>query len=94
MGPLNHKPIAVLVGAAPLACDSGTQRGQRLVWGGRGRVRAALSRAAVGATRYKPVIRAFSRRRLAAGQAKKVALTAYMHTLLTILNTLVHHRAP
>ena len=35
LGRLNRKQIAALVGVAPLACDSGTLRGKRVVWGGR-----------------------------------------------------------
>ena len=35
LGRLNRKRIAALVGVAPLARDSGTRRGTRLVWGGR-----------------------------------------------------------
>jgi transposase len=39
-------------------------------------------------------IAAFSRRLCAAGKPKKVALTACMHTLLTILNAIVRQAAP
>jgi len=42
LGTLSHKQIAALVGVAPLARDSGTLRGKRLVWGGRASVRTAL----------------------------------------------------
>lgn len=94
LGTLDRKRIAALVGLAPVACDSGTLRGKRLVWGGRGRVRAALYMAALTATRHNPVLRAFYGRLLAAGKAKKVALTAAMHKLLLILNAIVHTRTP
>jgi transposase len=42
LGQLGRKQIAALVGLAPLNCESGLLRGRRIVWGGRGRVRAAL----------------------------------------------------
>jgi len=42
LGSLTHKQIAALVGVAPLARDSGTLRGKRLIWGGRASVRTAL----------------------------------------------------
>jgi transposase len=42
LGRLNRKQIAALVGVAPLARDSGTFRGKRVVWGGRAPVRAVL----------------------------------------------------
>jgi transposase len=94
LGQLDRKRIAALVGLAPLARDSGTSRGKRLVWGGRGRVRAALYMAALVATRHNPTIRTFYARLLKAGKAKKVALTACMHKLLLILNAIVRTNAP
>jgi hypothetical protein len=42
------------------------------------------------ATRYNPVIRGFYQHLLAAGKPKKVALTACMRKLLTILNAMLH----
>ncbi len=89
LGTLPRKQIAALVGVAPLARDSGTLKGKRLVWGGRAPVRAALYMAALVGTRCNPVIRAFYRRLLAAGKPKKVALTACMRKLLTILNAMM-----
>jgi len=59
LGHLNRKQIAALIGVAPLARDSGTLRGQRTVWGGRGPVRAVLYMGTLVATRRNPVIRAF-----------------------------------
>jgi transposase len=52
-------------------------------------VRAALFMAALVATRCNPVIRAFYHRLRAAGKPKKVALTACMRKLLTILNAMM-----
>jgi transposase len=92
LGTLNRKQVAALVGVAPLNRDSGTLRGRRTVWGGRAHVRAALYMSALAATRWNPVIRAFYQHLCAAGKAKKVALTACMHKLLTILNAMVKHR--
>jgi transposase len=94
LGRLDRKQIGALVGVAPLNRDSGARRGTRAVWGGRGRVRAALYMAALVAVRHNPVIRAFYQRLLAAGKAKKLALVACMHKLLTIVNAIVHHRTP
>jgi transposase len=89
LGQLDRKAIAALVGVAPLSCESGTWRGRRIVWGGRARGRTALSMAALVATRHNPTIAAFYTRLCAAGKPKKVALTACMHKLLTILNAMV-----
>lgn len=90
----SYRTVAALAGVAPLNRDSGTRRGIRTVWGGRARVRGALYMAALVATRYNPVIRAFYERLCAAGKPKKVALTACMRKLLTILNALLAHRTP
>ena len=94
LGRLDRKAIAALVGVAPLSCESGTWRGRRIVWGGRARVRTALYMAALVATRYNPLIAAFYTRLCAAGKPKKVALTACMHKLLTILNAIVRQGTP
>jgi transposase len=92
LGTLNRKQIAALVGVAPFNRDSGTLRGKRAIWGGRASVRAALSMAALTAARCNPVGRPFYLRLLAAGKAKKVALTACMRKLLIILNAMVRHQ--
>jgi transposase len=44
------------------------------------------------ATRFNPQIKAFYQRLLAGGKIKKVALTACMHKLLTMLNAMLKHR--
>ena len=89
LGTLDRKQIAALVGVAPINRDSGRMRGKRSVWGGRARVRAALYMSALVASRHNPVIRDLYQRLLAAGKAKKLALTACMRKLLTILNAMV-----
>ena len=94
LGILTNKQIAALVGVAPLNRDSGTLRGRRTVWGGRAQVRAVLYMSAIVAARFNPVIRAFYQRLCATGKAKKVALTACMRKLLTILNAMLKHRTP
>jgi 5-methylcytosine-specific restriction endonuclease McrA len=45
----------------------------------------------LAASRHNPVIKAFYQRLCAAGKAKKVALTACMRKLLTILNSMLKH---
>lgn len=98
LGQLNRKQIAKLVGVAPLARESGTWRGRRVIWGGRAPVRAVLYMAALTAQRVNPVIRALYRRLIAAGKPPKVALVACMRKLLIILNVLAkrqeHWRLP
>jgi transposase len=94
LGTLTNKQIAALVGVAPLNRDSGTLRGRRTVWGGRAQVRAVLYMGAMVAARFNPVIRVFYQRLQRAGKTKKVALTACMRKLLTILNAMLKHRTP
>lgn len=94
LGTLNRKQIAALAGLAPFNRDSGQWRGPRAVWGGRARVRAFLYMATVAASRCNPVIRAFYQRLRAAGKPAKVALTACMRKLLTILNAMLKNRQP
>lgn len=94
LGTLTRKQVAALAGVAPLNHDSGTVRGHRSVWGGRPVVRGALYMAAVVATKWNPVIRAFYQRLRAAGKRAKVALVACMRKLLTIVNALLRERTP
>lgn len=89
LGTLSHKQIAALAGVAPLARDSGTLRGKRMVWGGRAPVRTALYMAALCGRRWNPQLRPFYDRLIAAGKPKKVALIACARKLLTILNAMV-----
>jgi len=92
LGRLTRRQIAALVGVAPLNRDSGTLRGRRAVWGGRAQVRAVLYMSTVVAVRHNPVLAAFYQRLRAAGKAPKLALTACMRKLLTILNAMLKHR--
>jgi transposase len=94
LGTLDRRRIAALVGVAPLNRDSGTLRGQRTIWGGRAPVRAALYMAALVAARRNPVIAALYNRLRQAGKPAKVALTACMRKLLTILNAILRDRQP
>jgi len=94
LGTLDGKQIAALVGVAPLNRDSGVLRGKRTVWGGRAPVRSALYMATLVATRFNLVIRSFYRRLRAAGKAKKLAITACMRKLITILNAMLKHHTP
>ena len=94
LGTLTRQHIAAFVGVAPLNGDSGTRRGRRTIWGGRAHVRTVLDMGTRVATRDNPQITAFDERLLAAGNVKKVALTACMPKLLTILNAMLKHRTP
>jgi transposase len=90
-GTLSRQQLAALVGVAPLKRDRGTLRGSRTLWGGRASVRATLSMSTRVAVRDHPVLKVFYARVRAVGKAAKVALTACMRKLLTLLNAMVKH---
>ena len=94
LGRLDRKQIAALVGVAPLNRDSGKMRGKRTTWGGRAKVRCVLYMAALVASRRNPVLVAFYQRLISSGKAKKLALTAVMRKLLTILNAMARTHTP
>lgn len=89
LGTLNRQQISKLVGVAPLNRDSGQQRGRRHIFGGRANVRRMLYMAAVTASRCNPVIKAFYERLRAKRKPFKVAITACMRKLLTIINFMI-----
>lgn len=91
LGTISNKSIAALVGVAPFNRDSGRYRGRRMIWGGRSYVRSMLYMGALVASRHNPVICVFYQRLLQAGKTHKVALTACMRKLITILNTMVRN---
>lgn len=94
LGSLSSREIAKLVGVAPLARDSGRQRGRRTTWGGRASVRQAVYMATLSAVRWDPVLKAFYERLCAAGKPHKVALVACMRKLLTIINAVIKSGTP
>lgn len=94
LGSLNRGQIAALVGVAPFNDDSGKRRGSRYIQGGRAEVRCVLYMATLTATRCNPAIKQFFDRLIASGKPFKVAMTACMRKLLTILNMVLKNKAP
>jgi transposase len=89
LGTLNRRQIGALAGVVPFNRDSGQWRGKRQIYGGRADARTALYMAALVGSRHNPVLKAFYQRLRAAGKPAKVALTACMRKLLTIINTML-----
>ena len=89
LGTERRQRVSALVGVAPFNRDSGTLRGHRTVWGGRAAVRRILFMGALVGMKHNPPIKAMYERLRAAGKPAKVALTACMRRLLTILNAIV-----
>lgn len=94
LGKLNRGQIAALVGVAPFNDDSGKRRGQRYIRGGRAEIRCLLYMATLTAKRCNPVIAEFFNRLVAKGKPFKVAMTACMRKLLTILNVMMREKTP
>jgi transposase len=94
LGTLSGRQIAALVGVAPFNDDTGKHKGRRHIQGGRLDVRAVLYMATLAAIRHNRTIREFHHRLIAAGKAKKVAITACMRKLLTILNAMLRDKKP
>jgi len=92
LGTIGRKQIAALVGVAPFNRDSGRFSGKRIVWGGRANLRSVLYMSTLTAIRCNPVIKKFYNRLIEAGKATKVAITACMRKLLTILNAMVKNK--
>ena len=92
LGELDRRKIAALAGVAPFNRDSGNLRGKRAIWGGRADVRAVLYMATRTAVRYNPPLKEAYGRLIAAGKAKKVATTACMRKLLTMLNAMLRDK--
>ena len=92
LGSMDRRQVAALVGVAPMNRDSGTFRGRRMITGGRAPVRRALYMATLVAIRHNPAIAAYYQRLRAAGKQPKVAITACMRKLLTMLNAMARDR--
>jgi len=89
LGTLTNKQIAALAGLAPFNRDSGTFRGRRRIRGGRSSVRTVLFMGMMSAIQCNPKFKAMYRAMVAAGKHKKVALTACMRKMITVLNAML-----
>jgi transposase len=89
LGRMSRKQVAALVGVAPYAFESGTLKGRRCIWGGRAHVRQVLYMAAMSASNWNPVLKAFHDRLTAAGKLPKVVIVAVMRKMITMLNAMV-----
>ena len=67
---------------------------RRPISGGRSALRATLTMAALVASRHNPVLAAAYKRLVESGKPKKLALTALMRRLLTILNAIARSKSP
>jgi transposase len=95
LGRVSREEAAALAGLAPFDNDSGQQRGQRHIAGGRARLRRSLFAAALPAAfRWNDALIALYRRLTAAGKAHNAALIACARKLLVYANTVVQRGTP
>jgi transposase len=89
LGQLDRQKVAALAGLAPFNRDSGQKRGHRRIFGGRKGIRRVLYMACLSAIKCNPVIRTLYSRLMENGKLFKVAITACMRKMLTIMNAMV-----
>jgi transposase len=94
LGNMSNSQISSMVGVAPHPRDSGKWNGVRTIKGGRAEVRCALYMPTLTATRCNPAIKRFYDRLIDKGKSFKVAITACMHKLLIIANSIVKNKTP
>jgi len=89
LGQLSSRKITALCGLAPFNRDSGIMKGRRRIKGGRAPIRTVLYMAMLSAIQCNPVMKKFYKKLVEQGKHKKVALTACMRKMMTILNAMV-----
>jgi transposase len=89
LGSMTNRQVGALCGLAPYNRDSGSIRGKRRIKGGRAPIRTMLYMAMLSAIQCNPIMKQFYQRLVAQGKHKKVARTACMRKMMTILNAMV-----
>ncbi len=89
LGNLSSRKISALCGLAPFNRDSGAMKGRLRIKGGRAPILTVLYMAMLSAIQCNQTIKAFYQKLVAQGKHKKVALTACMRKMMTILNAMV-----
>lgn len=94
IGKTSHKALAALVGVAPFNRDSGNSQGKRFIKGGRSKLRQILYMVAISAIRCNAPLRAFYARLRNNGKPAKVALTAVIRKLISMINSVMKRQTP
>lgn len=89
LGTLSNRQVAALTGLAPYNRDSGSFKGRRRIKGGRAPIRTVMYMGMMCAIQHNPIMKRFYQKLVAQGKHKKVALTACMRKMITILNAMV-----
>ena len=91
---LGQKALTALAGLAPWSRDSGQQRGNRAIRGGRGLVRRALYLRAWSVIRHESELRRFNQSLRERGKPGNVAVLAVMRKPLLQLNAVARRGTP
>jgi transposase len=94
LGSLSKTEIAALAGLAPYNNDSASSNKPRHIFAGRGEVRRCLYMAALAASRSNKILKPIYQRLIAKGKIFKVAITALMRKIITILNAMIKEDQP
>lgn len=93
LGQLDCQKIASLAGLAPVNQDSGKKSGKRRIFGGRSGVRRVLNMACLSAIKHNPLIKNMFDCLISNGKVFKVAITACMRKMLTIMNAMARDKS-
>lgn len=94
LGRLCCKKLSALVGVAPYNHDSGRHTGKRFIQGGRKALRSYLYMAALSSLRWNKDLKIFYDRLVAKGKPAKVALTAVMRKMLSMIASVMARQTP
>lgn len=89
LGALSARQVSALCGLAPFNRDSGSMKGRRRIKGGRAPIRTVLYMAMLSAIQHNLIMKRFYQKLVAQGKHRKVAITACMRKMMTILNAMV-----
>ncbi|WP_342260435.1 transposase [Candidatus Tisiphia endosymbiont of Metellina segmentata] len=93
LGNITFRNLTALVALAPFARESGSYKGRRSIFAGRGNLRRVLYMAAVAALRCNKRLRNFYDHLIAKHKPAKVALVAVMRKLLAFMHSIVKNNS-
>ncbi|WP_341755047.1 transposase [Candidatus Tisiphia endosymbiont of Ptychoptera albimana] len=93
LGNITFRQLTSLVGFAPFARKSGSYKGRRSIFAGRGNLRRVLYMPAVAALRCNKRLRNFYDHLIAKHKPEKVALVAVMRKLLAFMHFIVKNNS-
>jgi len=94
LGAMSRGQASALIGVAPFDRDSGANKGQRFIGGGRRRPRRLLYIAALAAKRCDPAFKVFADRLADNGKQPKKIIVAIMRKLIEAANLILKRNQP